>query len=279
MKKEILKYFLEYFYFIFFKIIQKCLIIELKRILRFVFVRKIYSLFFRCYKSHLWNFERSRFSKHGNLTRETFWFSRTKMATDTGQKSFLEPSGFQLVRISLHFQKIHLIPLLCKMLTKIRQFEISHVFHTLFSYITRRFDEKNFNSQFQRKRKRKNGVVGIDEFENSSFTDLNSTSETKRKKTLSKFTSFSALATPMAKAFKRSVSHVRLSGSPAPPPPPSFSAKSTELPTTPGKFGGFMRSASVVKVLQHHNSNTPESPLLKRSGLGRNSSTNLTPYK
>ena len=131
---------------------------------------------------------------------------------------------------------------------------------------------------FQRKRKRKNGVVGgPEEFENLSFADLNS--ESKRKKTLSKFTSFSALATPMAKAFKRSVSHVRLSGSPAPPPPPSFSAKSSELPTTPGKFGGFMRSASVVKVLQHHNSNTPESPLLKRSGLGRNSSTNLTPYK
>ena len=64
------------------------------------------------------------------------------MATDTGQKSFLEPSGFQLVRISLHFQKIYQIPLLCQNLTKIRQFEISHVFHTLFSYITRRFDEK-----------------------------------------------------------------------------------------------------------------------------------------
>ena len=135
-----------------------------------------------------------------------------------------------------------------------------------------------FSLFFQRKRKRKNGVVGgPEEFENLSFADLNS--ESKRKKTLSKFTSFSALATPMAKAFKRSVSHVRLSGSPAPPPPPSFSAKSSELPTTPGKFGGFMRSASVVKVLQHHNSNTPESPLLKRSGLGRNSSTNLTPYK
>ena len=58
------------------------------------------------------------------------------MATDTGQKSFLEPSGFQLVRISLHFQKFPQIPLLCQILTKTaktRQFEISHVFHALFS--------------------------------------------------------------------------------------------------------------------------------------------------
>jgi hypothetical protein len=35
----------------------------------------------------------------------------------------------------------------------------------------------------------------------------------------------------------------------------------------------------VVKVLQQQNSNTPESPLLKRGGVGRSSSTNLTPYK
>ena len=60
---------------------------------------------------------------------------------------------------------------------------------------------------------------------------------------------------------------------PAPPPVKSIS----ELPSTPGRF--FMRSASAVKVLQQHNTNTPESPMLKRSAVGRNSSTNLTPYK
>ena len=134
-----------------------------------------------------------------------------------------------------------------------------------------------------RKRKRKNDLV------NSSVLDLNSTTdlqlenhgtENKRKKTLSKVTSMaSILSTPMAKAFKKSVSSVRLSASPA----PKLSKTNTEMALTPGKF--FNRSSSVVKVLHQHNprlnqTTTPElSPLLKRSAIGRNSSTNLTPYK
>ena len=133
-----------------------------------------------------------------------------------------------------------------------------------------------------RKRKRKNDLV------NSSVLDLNSTTdlqlenhgtENKRKKTLSKVTSMaSILSTPMAKAFKKSVSSVRLSGSPAPKLTKANTEISGPLNLTPGKF--FTRSSSVVKVLQQHNSNTPEgSPLLKRGGIGRNSSTNLTPYK
>ena len=134
-------------------------------------------------------------------------------------------------------------------------------------------------SGFQlRKRKRKNGEDPLDcSILNSSTSDLSNLSHNginKRKKTLSKVTSMaSILSTPMAKAFKKSVSSVRLSGSPA----PRNSKISSELPHTPGKF--FNRSSSVVKVLQQHNSNTPESPLLKRGGIGRSSSTNLTPYK
>ena len=108
-----------------------------------------------------------------------------------------------------------------------------------------------------------------------------SNGDPKRKKTLSRFTSVaSVLSTPMAKAFKRSISNVRLPGSPAPsnPAQPGGSNRnSVDLNNTPSRF--FMRSASSAKVLQQHNANTPESPLLKRGGVGRNSSTNLTPYK
>ena len=141
-------------------------------------------------------------------------------------------------------------------------------------------------SGFQlRKRKRKNG----EDHGNCSILDLTVDSElnqsginageSKRKKTLSKVTSMaSILSTPMAKAFKKSVSSVRLSGSPAPKLTKANTEISGPLNLTPGKF--FTRSSSVVKVLQQHNSNTPEgSPLLKRGGIGRNSSTNLTPYK
>lgn len=142
-------------------------------------------------------------------------------------------------------------------------------------------------SGFQlRKRKRKNLVEDLDNNSsilNSSTSDLSQLGsngvESKRKKTLSKVTSMaSMLSTPMVKAFNRSVSSVRLSGSPA----PRISKSSIEYPglsgmSTPGKF--FTRSSSVVKVLQQQNSNTPESPLLKRGGVGRSSSTNLTPYK
>ena len=107
----------------------------------------------------------------------------------------------------------------------------------------------------------------------------NGSADPKRKKTLSKVASMaSVLSTQVAKAFKRSFSNARIpTGSPAPTCPPPSRTKS-ELPNTPGRF--FMRSASTAKVLQNHNSNTPESPMpLKRNGLGRNSSTNLTPYK
>ena len=144
-------------------------------------------------------------------------------------------------------------------------------------------------SGFQlRKRKRKNPVEDLVNSNNSSIlnsstSDLsqlgNNGVESKRKKTLSRVTSMaSMLSTPMVKAFNRSVSSVRLSGSPA----PRISKSSIEYPgisgmSTPGKF--FTRSSSVVKVLQQQNSNTPESPLLKRGGVGRSSSTNLTPYK
>ena len=139
-----------------------------------------------------------------------------------------------------------------------------------------------------KKRKRKNPVEDLDNNSsilNSSTSDLSQLGsngvESKRKKTLSKVTSMaSMLSTPMVKAFNRSVSSVRLSGSPA----PRISKSSIEYPglsgmSTPGKF--FTRSSSVVKVLQQQNSNTPElgSPLLKRGGVGRSSSTNLTPYK
>ena len=138
-----------------------------------------------------------------------------------------------------------------------------------------------------KKRKRKNPVEDLDNNSsilNSSTSDLSQLGsngvESKRKKTLSKVTSMaSMLSTPVVKAFNRSVSSVRLSGSPA----PRISKSSIEYPglsgmSTPGKF--FTRSSSsVVKVLQQQNSNTPESPLLKRGGVGRSSSTNLTPYK
>ena len=112
-----------------------------------------------------------------------------------------------------------------------------------------------------------------------SLNPTESNGDPKRKKTLSRVTSLaSVLSTPMAKAFKRSISNVRLSGSPAPSnPAPASNRISVDLTSTPGRF--FMRSSSSAKVLQQHNTNTPESPVLKRGGVGRNSSTNLTPYK
>ncbi len=131
-----------------------------------------------------------------------------------------------------------------------------------------------FPLELQRKRKRKDHIHLVDSSLNLTANDgdVSSTNvESKRKKTMSRVSSLASfVSTPVAKAFKKSVSSVKLSASPAP-------KSGSDLPTTPGKF--FMRSASVAKVLQQHNSNTPESPLLKRSGLGRNSSTNLTPYK